>query len=220
MTAVAIDGPAGAGKSTVARAVAHRLGYSYLDTGALYRAVALAAIERGVDPTDEAALESVAVDLDVILSDGRVMLNGRDVTDRLRDPDVTRIVSTVAAHPRVRAALLERQRTLARSGDVVMEGRDIGSTVLPDADVKVFLTASETERARRRAEQAGLPTDEASIERLRDEIAARDRADATRDVSPLIHAPDATLVDTSELTVDEVVDRIVDAVRAVERAAS
>jgi cytidylate kinase len=216
MTAVAIDGPAGAGKSTVARAVADELGYSYLDTGALYRAVALAALSRGIDPGDEPALAAVARDLEISLTDGRVSLAGEDVTDRVRAPDVTAVVSTVAAHPRVRAALLERQRALARAGDVVMEGRDIGTTVLPDADVKIFLTASELERARRRAEQQGFPTDDESIAQLKESIAERDVADATRDVSPLTHAADANLLDTSDLTIDEVVKRIVDAVRAAE----
>ncbi|MEA2433194.1 MAG: CMP/dCMP kinase [Actinomycetota bacterium] len=216
MTAVAIDGPAGAGKSTVARAVASRLGYSYLDTGALYRAVALAAIERGIDPEDGRALADVTTELDVALSEGIVTLDGKDVTERVRDPDVTQIVSTVSAHPLVRRALLERQRALAATGDVVMEGRDIGSTVLPDADVKIYLTASPDERALRRAEQEGLATDEASLAVLKESIAERDEADATRDVSPLIRASGAELLDTSDLSIDEVVDRIVEAVQRAE----
>jgi cytidylate kinase len=216
VTAVAIDGPAGAGKSTVARAVAEALGYSYLDTGALYRAVALAAIEAGVDPADEPTLAGLTGALDVSLEREGVRMGGRDVTERIRDADVTSVVSTIAAHPLVRAALLERQRSIARSCDIVMEGRDIGTIVLPEAEVKIYLTASPEERALRRAVQEGTPTDPESLERLRESIAQRDSADASRGTSPLVQAPDAERLDTSGMTFEEVVSRIVETVRARE----
>ncbi|MDQ3914172.1 MAG: (d)CMP kinase [Actinomycetota bacterium] len=208
MTAIAIDGPAGAGKSTVARAVAGSLGWRYVDSGALYRAVALAVIERGADPADASAVGEVAEAAEVDV-DGRVVrLDGRDVSERIRAADVTRLVSEVAAQPRVRRALLDRQRAFATAGDVVMEGRDTGTVVVPDAEVKVFLTASVEERARRRARELGLADDDATIARMVRSLSARDTADATRALAPLAQAPDAHVVDTTGLTLEEVVARI------------
>lgn len=208
MTAVAIDGPAGAGKSTVARAVAESLGWRYVDSGALYRAIALATVERGVDPADHDAVGEIAEAAEVDV-DGRVVrLDGRDVSERVRDPDVTRLVSQVAAQPRVRAALLDKQRAFAVAGDVVIEGRDIGTVVAPDAEVKVFLTASVAERARRRALQLGLGEDGATLGEVARSISDRDAADAGRDLSPLLQADDAHVVDTTGLSLDEVVARI------------
>jgi CMP/dCMP kinase len=208
VAALAIDGPAGAGKSTVARAVASALGWSYVDTGALYRAIALAVLRSGVDPADEDGVAAVAERADVDLDGTCVRLDGDDVSERIRASDVTRVVSTVAAYPRVRAALLDRQRALAATSDVVMEGRDIGTAVLPDADVKVYLTASVDERARRRALEQGLPQDETTLASVAESLSRRDVADATRDASPLARADGALEVDTTGLTLEEVVERI------------
>lgn len=191
---VAIDGPAGAGKSTVARAIAEALGFTYLDTGAMYRCVALAQLR---DPAaDPSALDIVAGE--------RVLLGGEDVTDAIRAPAVTEAASRAATDPAVRAAMVERQRALIATGDWVAEGRDIGTVVAPDAELKVFLDASSAERARRRAEQTGRPQDEVLAEQ--EERDARDRGRAK---SPLISAPDAIVLDTTGLTLPEVVDRIV-----------
>ena len=212
MTAVAIDGPAGAGKSTVARAVADALGFGYVDTGALYRAVTLAAIERGVDVLDGAAIALLAADVAIYATGYGVALAGVDVTDAIRRRDVTAKVSVVSAHPQVRAALLELQRRAARDNDVVMEGRDIGTRVLPDASVKVFLTASLDERTSRRGRELDID-DAAALEELRKSIATRDSHDASRTESPLVRAPDAVEIDTTGRTVDDVTSEIVALVR-------
>jgi cytidylate kinase len=203
---VAIDGPAGAGKSTVARALADALGFTYLDSGAMYRAVGLDVIER-----DGAASER-AEELELELVGDRVIANGRDVTEAIRSPAVAEAASKVATNPKVRAALVEKQRALLSQGDWVAEGRDIGTVVAPDAEVKVFLTANPEERARRRAEELG--TDVETV--LRDQ-ALRDAQDEEREHSPLVRAGDAVELDTSGLTIDEVVERIVDLVRAAEK---
>lgn len=206
MTAVAIDGPAGAGKSTVAKQVAARLGYLYVDTGAMYRAVALAALENGVDLGDGVALGDMVAGLAIVATDHEVLLDGRDVGRRIREPDVTAAVSTVSAHPQVRAALVEQQRLLAHNGAVVMEGRDIGSHVLPEAEVKVFLTASLDERARRRWLETGGTED---LDAIRAGIERRDRDDSARAESPLVQAEGAVAVDTDGRTIESVVDEIV-----------
>jgi len=197
---VAIDGPAGAGKSTVARASARALGYTYLDSGAMYRAVGLMTDRHG-GPAAERARE-----LDIRLGD-RVVANGEDVTDAIRTPEVSEAASKVATDPAVRAALVEKQRELLSGGDWVAEGRDIGTVVAPDAGVKVFLTASPEERARRRAAELGTDADTV----MRDQ-ALRDAQDMDREHSPLMQAPGAVELDTSGLTVDEVVQRIVELV--------
>jgi cytidylate kinase len=199
---VAIDGPAGAGKSTVARAAARALGFTYLDSGAMYRAVGLALLEQGGAASDRAR------ELEISVGD-RILANGRDVTEAIRAPEVSEAASKVATNPRVREALVEKQRALLTHGDWVAEGRDIGTVVAPDAPVKVFLTADAAERARRRAEELGA--DQATV--LRDQ-ALRDAQDEGREHSPLRPAADAVELDTTGLTVDEVVDRIVELVRA------
>lgn len=206
MTVVAIDGPAGAGKSTVARRVAAALGYAYLDTGAMYRAVALAALEKDMDLADGPALGALAQALTIEATQRGVLLDGRDVSERIRAADVTELVSAVAAHPEVRGALVAQQRHAASVADVVMEGRDIGSAVVPEAEVKIFLTASLEERARRRFEESSGAED---LESIRRSIADRDAADAARAASPLVKAQGAVEVDTTGLTVDEVVAAIV-----------
>jgi cytidylate kinase len=214
MSVVAIDGPAGAGKSTVARAVAAALGWDYVDTGAMYRAVALAAIEHAIEPSDGDALALLAAQVRIEVIDDRVLLEGADVTTRIRDPDVTGVVSEVSAQRAVRAVMARRQQELARTGHVVMEGRDIGTTVAPTAEVKVYLTASLPVRAERRAGQLGLPQDPSTIAEIESSLQARDGADSARATSPLARADDALTIDSTELDVDEVVALIVGRVRA------
>ena len=201
MTVVAIDGPAGAGKSTVARAVARELGFTYLDSGAMYRAVALAALERGRPAA------AVAPELRIELGD-RVRVDGQDVTDALRTPEVSEAASVAAAEPSVREAMVAEQRRLLAGGNWVAEGRDIGTVVAPDADVKVFLTASSHARARRRADELGADAAQVLAEQT-----IRDERDTSREHSPLQAAPDAVTIDTTDLTVDEVVERIVNLTR-------
>jgi len=211
--AVAIDGPMGSGKSTVAREVARRLRFQYVDTGAMYRAIAVAAIRRGVAPED-AALGALARSVTLALEplpDGsaRVLADGEDVTGDLRSVEVNRIVSRVARVPEVRQALGALQRSLGRRGNVVMEGRDIGSVILPDARVKVFLTASLDVRAQRRQAElagSGTPMPLGEIQRI---VVEDDRAATTREVAPLRRMPDAVVIDSTALTVDQVVDQIV-----------
>jgi CMP/dCMP kinase len=197
---VAIDGPAGSGKSTVARALAARLGVAYLDTGAMYRALTWLAEREGSDLEDGDALGALAREHPVSFPDGTVEIAGEDVTDAIRDAAVDRHVPTVASHPQVRAVMREHQRALGSEGDAVIEGRDIGSVVVPDADVKVFLVAAESERARRRT--SDRPGVEATL--LAAELRRRDERDAVN-TQP---ADDAVVLDTTDLGVDEVVERI------------
>jgi CMP/dCMP kinase len=200
---VAIDGPAGAGKSTVARGAARALGFTYLDSGAMYRAVGLLTLRHGGAASEQA--EGMTIELG-----GQVVVNGEDVTEAIRAPEITEAASKVATNPAVRKALVRKQRELLDAGDWVAEGRDIGTVVAPDAAVKVFLTAGADERARRRAEELGTDPDTV----LRDQ-ALRDAQDASREHSPLAVAPGAVELDTTDLSVDEVVARIVE---LVERA--
>jgi cytidylate kinase len=193
---IAIDGPAGAGKSTVARAVAERLGYTYLDTGAMYRAVALIAVERNLPAA------GVAEQIELELGE-RVMADGRDVTEAIRTPEVAAAASRVSADPAVRAALVRKQQELLRTGDWVAEGRDVGTVVCPQAEVKVFLTAAPEVRARRRAEELG--SDAATVH---GELADRDRRDEERAHGPLLPAPDAVPVDTSALDLEGAIDQV------------
>lgn len=213
MTAIAIDGPAGAGKSTVARGVAEALGFTYVDTGAMYRAIALCVLEQGIDPADEVGASELAGRVRLSLSHGRVLVDDRDVTSSLRRPDVTTASAEIAKHPGVRRALVGMQRRIAQDADVVMEGRDIGTEVLPEAGVKVFLTASLDERTVRRGREMGAG-DEGSLDELRAAMSERDRADSTRAVSPLVQAPDAVVVDSTGRDIEDVVDEVVRLARA------
>ncbi len=213
MTVVAIDGPAGAGKSTVAKAVARALGFTYVDTGALYRAVAVAVLDRGVDPSDVGAVEALAGSLALEPRGDTARVDGVDVGKRLRTPEVSRVASLISAYAGVRRALLANQREMAAGGDLVMAGRDIGSTVVPDAPVKVFLTASLEERAARRAAQLGAEGAPPPMSEIERSIASRDDADSARDASPLHKAPGAIEIDSTGKAVDEVVDEIVAIVR-------
>ena len=208
LNSVAIDGPSGAGKSTLARRAAQALGYLYVDTGAIYRALGLFALERGADPADEAAVEALLPQAEIRMEHGgdgtqRMYLCGEDVTEAIRRPEVFRAASLVSAIPAVRAYLLEMQRDLARRHDVVMDGRDIGTVVLPQATVKIFLTASPEARARRRykeLEERGLPQ---PYEKVLSDIVERDRKDTTRETAPLRQAEDAAVVDTTSLDLEE-----------------
>lgn len=220
---VAIDGPAGAGKSTVSKRLTSLLGYRLLDTGALYRSVALTAKRQGVSYADAAALAAIASGLDINFQlDGmtnRVFLSGEEVSAAIRTPEMSEGSSIVSAVPEVRAALLALQRELAGQGGVVAEGRDVGTVVLPDAGAKFFLTASDEVRARRRVEELQAAGIEAMYDETLAEIRRRDERDSSRAAAPLVRAPDAIAVDSSVLTIDEVVDQMVRIVRERERLA-
>jgi cytidylate kinase len=201
---IAIDGPAGSGKSTVARAVAQRLGLDYLDTGAMYRAVAFAAIRRGIDPADDEPVARLARDLELDVDD-KVTVDGVDATIEIRSPEVTRAVSTVAANPEVRRELVRRQREWAAGrGGGVIEGRDIGTVVCPDAPVKIYLTADDTERASRRSKEVL----DMHYDQVAADIARRDHVDSTRSASPLSVAADAVHLDTTGRSVEDVVEQV------------
>jgi len=206
---VTIDGPAGAGKSSVAKQLARRLGYRLLDTGAIYRSVALVAKQRGIAWTDAKACAEIARALDIVFDfvgdKNHVSVGGEDVTAAIRTPDVSQGASQVSAHPEVRAALLDLQRRLGAGGGVVVEGRDTGTVVFPNADAKFFLTASDEERAKRRMLELGQGADLQTVLR---EIRERDHRDASRDVAPMVPAADALIVDSSTQTLEEVVESL------------
>jgi CMP/dCMP kinase len=214
---IAIDGPAGAGKSTVAQKLARRLGLMYVDSGATYRAAALKVLADGISPQDEArAIEAVGRAQIRFASDGiqpRVFVDGEDVTDGIRTAEVTLAASTVSRLPEVRRKLIQLQRELARSRGVVMEGRDIGTVVFPEAPLKIFLKADVKERARRRLNQDREDGRSTTLEQTAYEIGRRDQLDAERKISPLIPAPDAVEIDSTSLDADEVVQRILDVAR-------
>lgn len=216
--AIAIDGPAAAGKSTVAKRVAKHLSYIYIDTGAMYRSLTYAALKRNVDLEDELALVSVLKDIDISFeqdeNDQLVYVNDKDVSKEIRTQDVSSQVSIVAKHSQVRKILVERQKQLAEEASVVMDGRDIGTFVLPDAQYKFFLIASVEERAIRRHEENkknGFPS---NLEEIKREIEQRDKQDMEREVSPLIKAEDAIEIDTTSLTIEEVTESILNKVQS------
>ena len=211
---IAVDGPSGAGKGTVARAAARALGYRHVDTGAMYRAVAWEAVRRHLrlDAHDEAA--RIAAEAAIEMDEGRIRINGHDVTAGIRTPDIDKAAAIVARIPAVRDVLVDRQRVIGRNGGVVMDGCDIGTVVFPSADVKIYLDASPAERARRRATDAahigGTQTDVAHVA---EDLAARDKSDSTRSIAPLAQAADATYIDTTDMPVEEVVARVLALVR-------
>lgn len=212
---IAIDGPAGAGKSSVAKILARRMGYTYLDTGAMYRAVTYEALRRGL--ADDAAITAMAEALDMTVAPGeghmRVFLGGEEVTAHLRTPEVSAAVSRVSAIPEVRTVMVALQRKLSAEGGTVLDGRDIGTVVLPHADVKIFLTASPHTRAVRRYKEMGGGEAGLTVEAIEEEIRTRDHLDSTRVVSPLVPAADAVRLDNSDLTLEETAEAIMDVCR-------
>lgn len=211
---IAIDGPAGAGKSTIAKMAAQKLGYIYIDTGAMYRAVAWRVLQEYTPPVSTEQIVSVLDDINIKLSydenkNMRVETNGTDVSAAIRTPEVTALVSQVAAVSEVRTKMVELQRAMAKCGKVLMDGRDIGTCVLPNADLKIFLTASVEERANRRARQMKEKDYDIDVEEIKKDIIARDEADMNREISPLKKADDALLLDTTEMTIEEVLAAIV-----------
>lgn len=219
---VAIDGPAGAGKSTVAKRLAKELGYTYMDTGAMYRAFAWKAMQEGIDLSDEKKLERVLQDtsIELLEQDGRsgVLLNGVDVTDRIRTPELSQLASKVSTSKIVRERMVELQRDMGSHGGVVAEGRDIGTVVFPNAEVKVFLDASSGERARRRFEELRSQGREVTVEETLEEMEQRDRRDRERDVAPLRKAEDAVVIDSTQAGVDGVVGRIMQEIKRKQSA--
>lgn len=211
---VAIDGPAGAGKSSIAKAVSKKLGFVYIDTGAMYRAVGVYAIENGIEIkaenfTDE-VLDKIKIDIAYVDGTQRIYLLGEDVSQRIREADVSIAASNVAVIPAVRLKLVELQRTLAEKTSVIMDGRDIGTYVLPDAEVKIFLTASSDVRAKRRLLEMQEKGMEADFETVKRDIEYRDKNDSEREFAPLRKAEDAILVDTSDMTIEQVIGRIIE----------
>jgi len=211
---VAIDGPAGAGKSTIAKRVAARLGFTYIDSGAMYRAVALWALRQNVDPGDMHRMEQLAMAAEIELSPGRIRLNGEDVTEAIRTPEVSGGASKVAVIPGVRRALVAKQRLMGERSSVVMEGRDIGTVVFPGADVKIFLDADPRERVRRRLSDVRTSGEEIPESALAAQMKERDQRDSTRADGPLAQAPDAAYLDSTSLTVEEVEEAILKIVRS------
>ncbi|MDP7991084.1 (d)CMP kinase [Bacillus sp. MHSD_36] len=216
---IAIDGPAAAGKSTVAKVVAKKLAYVYIDTGAMYRAITYAALEKKVDIENEEQLMEVVKNVKIEFQQGEntqlVFLNGQDVSEVIRTPEVTNRVSIVAKHRLVREEMVRRQQELAEKGGVVMDGRDIGTHVLPDAEVKIFMLASVEERAERRHLENMNKGFDSNLEQLKDEIAQRDKLDSEREISPLKKADDALELDTTSLSIEEVVQKIMSIVSGV-----
>lgn len=217
MTRIAIDGPAGAGKSTISKKVASQLGFVYIDTGAMYRAVGLKAVRCGIDTNDETGVASILSSLDIdIRHEGveqHIYLDGENVSDKIRTPEISMAASNVSRIPAVRLAMVDMQRALAGKRDVVMDGRDIASYVLPDAEIKIFLTASVDARARRRYNELIQKGESVNYEDVKDEMIIRDKNDSTREFAPLKMVADAQLIDTSDLTLEESIKAVTDYIR-------
>ncbi len=217
--AIAIDGPAASGKSTTAKLVARKLGYLHIDTGAMYRAITVKVLDEKIDVDNEENVTRLAKTNEIRLlgnaDDARIFLNNEDVTDKIRTPDVNRAVSTVSSYKGVREVLVQEQRKMAKAGGVVLEGRDIGTVVLPKAELKIFMIASVEERANRRKKELADKGICASVDDTMKEIEARDRKDSTREVSPLKKAEDAVILDTTSLTIEGQVDFIVDRAKKI-----
>ncbi len=213
---IAIDGPAGAGKSTIARRIAARLGFTYIDTGAMYRAVALWALRRNIEPSDMHRMERLAQAAEIALEPGaqRVLLNGEDVTEAIRAPEISGAASVASAIPGVRRALVAKQRAMSEHASVVMEGRDIGTVVVPSADVKVFLDAEPAERVRRRFIEERSKGEDVAPDAVAEQMRRRDERDRTRAEAPLTQAPDAVYMDTTGLSIEQVEEEVLRLVRA------
>lgn len=218
MINIAIDGPSGAGKSTISKLAAERFGYVYVDTGALYRAVGLYAVRCGIDPQNaeqsEAILKDMSIEMMYVKGHQRVYLNGEDVTDDLRTPQISKAASDISAHPAVRRFLLDTQRKLAAENNVIMDGRDIGTTILPDAQIKIFLTASAEDRARRRYDELIAKGEDVTYEGVLADLKQRDYNDSHRAASPLKAADDAILIDTTGNTLEKSVEIIVNTIKS------
>lgn len=213
MYSIAIDGPAGAGKSTIAKTIAKKLEFIYVDTGAMYRAMALYFIRNGIDANEEVQIEEACKNISVKIAyeDGmqQVILNGENVTAYIRTEEVGNVASKTSAYKTVRDTLLDLQRNLAKTADILMDGRDIGTNVLPNADLKIYLTASSSVRAKRRYDELMEKGEEADLNKIEEDIIIRDRQDMEREIAPLKQAEDAVLVDSSDMTIDEVVDAVI-----------
>ena len=218
MTKIAIDGPAGAGKSSISKKVAKELGFVYIDTGAMYRTVGLKAVRMGIDTTDREGVCKILPTLDIdIRHEGveqHIYLDGENVSDKIRTPEISMAASNVSAIPEVRVALVDMQRKLAKNHDVIMDGRDIGTFVLPDAEIKIFLTASVDARAKRRYDELVAKGEKVDFEAVKEDMIIRDKNDSTRKVSPLKVADGATVIDTSELDFEESVMKVIEHIRS------
>jgi cytidylate kinase len=205
---IAIDGPSGAGKGTLSRTISERLGYRHIDTGAMYRAVAWKALEEGVPLDDDGRVAALAARADYQQADGRITIDGHDVTRAIRTPEMDKAAASVARLPRVREVLVSQQRAMGAEGGVVMEGRDIGTVVFPSAQLKIYIDASAEERARRRAGDAAHTGSQAGLTNVQSDMAARDKSDTTRPVAPLTKADDAIFIDTTDMPIEAVVHRV------------
>lgn len=215
MLRIAIDGPGGTGKSTIAKAVAERFGIEYIDTGAMYRSIALKSVRQGVSAADESSVEEMLASTDIDFRDGKVWLDGEDVGGLIRTNEISMAASNISKLPCVRAKVDELSRRLAATKDVVMEGRDIGTAVIPDAEVKIFMTADPMVRAKRRYDQLIEQGKEADLDKIAEEIKARDYQDSHRELNPLKQAEDAVFLDTTDMTIEENIDAVAEIINSV-----